>query len=465
MSRKIVRRALAGALFFVPLIAGTVYATTQNVDPAATWSATQETQQGAPAVQEDPSLVDIRRAAGEAGSQASLLKNGTTQLVDGTTALNNGAAQLGDGTKAAQNGAAQLADGMVKLQAATGQMGNGATEIANGIDQAVGQFQNVEVIRGQLLTAINLAMSDPKLADVKPDLEDFKRQVETFKVDDNITSQMNKLRDGSRELANQLAVPGYGFHDGIYSATKGSKDLSAGLNDLSGGVDQALTGIRDLDNGAKKIDAMAKENQTRVGNIQRALPITKAGTPEAQEQGVTRTLAPLYAFLIAAGLMLAATAYFRDRIWGTIAFITLTLLGGGLVYLLGTEITAGVAAAAAGVSALAVAGAALLGTLLTSIFGERTGRGLSALVTIAQVAVVGFVWNSAANSALSSAAKALVNFMPLHYPTLALSSIGNAGDTTTTALGVGVTAACAVCAAAGVMILRKKEEQTLPTAE
>ncbi|AEX71250.1 putative membrane protein [Corynebacterium diphtheriae CDCE 8392] len=261
MSRKIVRRALAGALFFVPLIAGTVYATTQNVDPAATWSAAQETQQGAPAVQEDPSLVDIRRAAGEAGSQASLLKNGTTQLVDGTTALNNGTTQLVDGTKAAQNGAAQLADGMVKLQAATGQMGNGATEIANGIDQAVGQFQNVEVIRGQLLTAINLAMSDPKLADVKPDLEDFKRQVETFKVDDNITSQMNKLRDGSRELANQLAVPGYGFHDGIYSATKGSKDLSAGLNDLSGGVDQALTGVRDLDNGAKKSTPWPKKTK------------------------------------------------------------------------------------------------------------------------------------------------------------------------------------------------------------
>ncbi|MBH5295192.1 hypothetical protein AY498_06235 [Corynebacterium ulcerans] len=464
MSRFAVRHFSAAILLAAPLIAGTVYAVSTDYDLASSWSTGEESA-GAPAVHDDAALVDARRAAGEAGAQAGLLKGGTKQLADGTHKLADGSKQLGAGTTAARDGAAKLADGMNQLQAATGQLGDGATEIANGVDQAVGQLFALEAVRGQILGALDRTIGDiakskdPKAAEFKPQLEDFRSQVDTFQVDKNITDQLTKLRDGSRELANQLHVPGYGFHDGIYSATKGSKELSAGLNELAAGVDEALKGVEQLDQGAQKVDGMAKTNQDRVGAVSRALPVIQAGTPEAEEAGITKTLAPMYAFLIAAGVMLAAGTYGRGRAWvvSLVGGIALAALGGSLVAILGAELGAAEAAAAAGICALLVLASGLGTAVLIRAFGATWGY-LAALVgIIAQVGIVGWVWNSAATAQIGTTAQALVNLMPLNYPTLALSSLGNGTNSPALWVAVLVTAGLAAAGAVSLKLLGRRE--------
>lgn len=204
---------------------------------------------------------------------------------------------------------------------------------------------------------------------------------------------------------------------------------------------------------------MAKTNQDRVGAVSRALPVIQAGTPEAKEAGITKTLAPMYAFLVAAGVMLAAGTYGRGRAWvvSLVGGIALAALGGSLVAILGSELGAAEAAAAAGICALLVLASGLGTAVLIRAFGATWGY-LAALVgIIAQVGVVGWVWNSAATAQIGTTAQALVNLMPLNYPTLALSSLGNGTHSPALWVAIVVTAGLAAVGAAALKLLGKRE--------
>lgn len=447
-NRRTLKTLTAGLLLALPLAAGAGYAAVTETDIQSAWNSGEDPS-AAPSAVDQSALIDARRAAGEAGSQAGFMASGTEKLAAGTKQLDDGAKELSDGAIAARDGAQQLSDGMTQLQAATGQLGTGATKVADGVSLAVDNVLGLEVVRGQILTSIDMVLSDirtnndPQVAQFRGQLEDFRRQVEGFTFDQSLTAQLRELKDGSREIANQLGTPGYGFHDGIYTATSGANELAAGLNALTDGVDEAMKGVDDLNNGAQQLNTMAGQTQQKVDAISRALPVGAAST-DAGDAG--RTFAPMYAFLIAAGVLLGAITRGRSKVATVITVLALSALTGLLFVLLGTGVPAGLGFSAAGIGAL-LAVAAMFGTSAAiRAFGPTVGTSLSALFAVIQAGIVGWVWNSAATAEVSTGMQALANLMPLNYPTVALTSLGNNGDALLTWGSTGILAALAVCA-------------------
>lgn len=473
MSAPVVSRTLAGILLALPLAGAVVAAAVTDADLARTWnnSSVSSDTGAAPVVGMDDSVLqDARRAAGEASAQGSFLKSGATQLSAGTTKLVDGSTQLRDGLTQAKDGSAQLRDGMVQLQAGTGQLGEGATKIADGIDAAVGQIVGLEAARGQILGAIeriegDLAKSrDPQAKEYKEQLTGFKEQVQAFSLDENMTKQLDELKNGSREIANQLNVPGYGYHDGIYSATKGAQDLAAGLEQLSGGSEELLKGAQDLDAGAKKVNDMAGQTQAKIGGVQRALPVMQSA-----EASTTSVLAPLYAFLLAALMLLTGTflglgfLYYQTTAKAKILSITgtsivLGVLGGVLAILLGSGISPVTALGIGAVSAIAVAATAtallvcrrILGTLGTSI--------LAIVGAVVQIGLLAWVWSKATTSHLGEAWQIIANLFPLHYLTIATATLGNHGANTMLAISITPLLALFLFALAAPLLLKKTHE-------
>lgn len=413
------------------------------MSPADTWANAGRDQEvsGAPQVGPDD-LGDARRAAGEAGQQAKVLKEGAGQLAEGLGEAQGQTQQLIDALAAAQSGSQQLADGMVELQAGTGQLGAGATQLADSIGEVVGQVSGFEAVRGQVVGAIDRSMEelkgakDPEAVKARESLKGLRAQAETAQLPPDVVAKMNQLRDGSRDLANQLAVPGYGYHDGIYTATNGSAELAAGLRDLQAQTGQATGGIDELVAGVEKINQMAGMNADKVSAVRAALPVPAAapGTPGAEQTG--STLAPIAAMLLAAMAVLGGTALAaafclstRTRRW--------IILPGSIVIAAAGTILAGVLGAGFGAQEYAVVAAGLLaGTLastglaavLMRLCGPVIGLGVAAVVALAQTGLVGWVWRTATTAQVGTMWAALSQAAPMHWATTAVSAAGNGGD-------------------------------------
>lgn len=454
------RQIGAGVLLALPLFVGTGIVAATQPDIATSWDAA-----GASApvsADKGDSLIDARKAVTDASGQAGLLKNGSGQLAKGTGELKEGSQPLRDGGAQARDGAAQLSQGMVQLQAATGQMGAGAQEIADGVAPVVDNIVGLEAVRGQILGTLDRSLGDlkdakdPKSAETRKQLTSFRDQVLSFELDAKTREDLLRLRDGSRELANQLNTPGYAYHDGIYTATKGAQELSAGLNQLSAGLDQAAAGVDELDKGAKRLDGMAERNSQKIAEVRRALPAPAAGTEEANAQDVRRTLAPLYAFLIAAGVLLASAGRRFTPVLGVATGAVLSVLAGVLAMILGSGIGLPAAAGVAGIAALTIA-ASVLGTLVLQRLLPKAGTGIAIGLAVLQAGVVGWVWDAAATAQLSSAWNAAAALLPLHYATAGISSVGNAGSGGIIGLSAGVLSALALAALGALGLLRERK--------
>lgn len=461
------RNILTALLLLVPLIAGTIYASAMGLDVSRAWSSADEVT-GAPAASvatNNQELIEARRAAEEAGAQAGFLTSGTEELTSGTQELIDGAAPLEEGVSAAADGAAQLHDGLIQLQAGTGQMGTGATEIADGVQNAVEQLGGLVVVQQQLLGALNEA--DKQLASSKiPEAEDLRKQItevrghlENFGISVEMTDQLDQLRSGTRDLANQLAVPGYGFHDGIYSATNGAAELSAGLQELEAGVGTAVEGFTALDEGANRLDSMATLNEEKTSAVQRALPVPQvpAGTIEGTaDEERTSALAPMYAFLISALVMLAGAALgwatLKNKWLMAFAVIGVTAIGGIILFTVALGISIGALFGALGILLLATVVAGILSRILLDVLGTTGAIVVSVLGWVAQAAVIGHVWSVTAVSDIALVWRVVAGMMPLHYPTFAVTSIGNGGSAAAIWMSVAVLLAMG---AIGAVALRK----------
>lgn len=469
------KRAIVALLVAVPLLGGATFSTLAGIDPADAWSAT-DNREGAPAVIDDSLLIDARRATGEANSQAGFLVNGTKQLTEGTKKISGRSGEVTGAVTAATDGSKKLSDGLVELQAATGQLGDGATKVADGVETAVNQLVTFEVVRGQIVGTIDRYLDDLKGAtdadsvELREQLTGFREQASSFQLDEGTRKQLEELRDGSREIANQLHVPGYAYHDGIFSATKGAKELHDGLNQLNAGVDEALAGVGELESGAVKIDDMAKLTKEKISAIQRAMPITQAGTPEAEAAGVTRTFAPMYAFLISAGVLLGAALHRRgDREqWWLSALVVLGL--GGMATILSVILGSGIEAVQilgiTGLAVLLAASALIGGMLLCRILGPRIGTVAAILGSLAQVGIVGWAWNSATTSAVDTAWLALSSLTPVHYSTAGLAALGNSGGVSTmVGISYGVLLLLVVAGVIGLKLLPATDIEQAPAWE
>ena len=412
------------------------------MNPADTWANAGRDAEvsGAPQVGPD-NLGDARRAAGEAGQQAKVLKEGAGQLAASIGEAQGQTQQLIDALTAAQTGSQQLSDGMVQLQAGTGQLGAGATQLADSIGEVVGQVSGFEAVRGQVVGAIDRSLEelkdakDPEAVKARESLKDLRAQAETAQLPPDVVAKMNQLRDGSRDLANQLAVPGYGYHDGIYTATNGSAELAAGLRELQAQTGQATGGIDELVAGVEKINQMAGMNADKVAAVRAALPVPTVA-PGAGAEPAGPTLAPVAAMLLAAMAVLGGTALAaalclttRTRRW-VIAIGSIVLAAAG-------TILAGILGSGFGVAEYAIAFIGLLSGTLASAglaslcllaLGTAAGLTVAGVLALVQTGLVGWVWRTATTAQVDSVWVALSQAAPMHWVSTAVSAGGNGGD-------------------------------------
>lgn len=444
----------------VVLVAGTFL----PMSPASTWSPAGETT-GAPAVTPGPDgLADARRAAGEASAQTSLLTAGTGQLVEGAGQLDEGATELIDGVGAAHAGAQELSDGMVKLQAGTGQLADGATRVADAVGGVVDQVVGFEAVRGQILSSIDSALdrmkdsTNPDVVRTRDALSGLREQVRTAELPADIVGQLNEFKTGSREVANQLAVPGYAYHDGVYTATNGAAELARALGALDSGAGQAKDGIAQLRDGSERIDGMATQSAASIDAVRRALPAASpASAAAAGEAAPASALAPLAAMLVAALITLggfalgAVVGFAAHHRWWIVAGGTALLTTAGLILVAVIGVSLSPAALATSALALAVATLAAAGLtwMLMSTFGNGAGLGAGAAASVIEVGLVGWVWKSATAGAVPQVAAAASGALPMHWLTASLSAAGNGGSAAALWAGVGLSAAVAVLGLVG----------------
>mgnify|MGYP000924754388 FL=1 len=439
------RNWMTAFMLLVPLILGATVAAVTNLDPARSWSSADEPA-AAPAPVPTTELVDARRAAGEAGAQAGFLATGTGELKDGVAEMRSGAEALPQQFAEAVTGAQQLHQGLIELQAGVGQLGTGANDIADGVGNAVDQVIGFGALQGQLLGTLDATLEeigdteDPVLVEARARLLELRGQVEMIRLDGPLADQLQALKDGSRDLANQLGVPGYAFHDGVYSATRGAQDLSYGLTQAQGGVDEAVAGVEKLDEGAQRIDDMATRTQDRIGDVQRALPSTMTAAGEAEGEGEILGLSPMFALLIASLALIGGAFAGATRRWWVLAAAVPALTAAGLIllWLVGVGATTQTLTWSALVLALGVLASATATRALLGVFGMVGGSLSAAVLGLVQLGLVGWVWRNLTTAEVSGAWQIVANLSPLSWATAGLTTAGNDASPGVLWLALGV---------------------------
>lgn len=449
---------LLSLLVIVPLLIGAGLMAATGWQPAEAW--TKEEVAGAPSAGESPeaALADARSKASVAQANSSLLDTGSQQLADGTEQLRGGAEELGGGIDELSAGSQQLVDGLTQLQAGTGQLGSGANELADNVGGAVDQVLGLGAVQGQILEAIDGTLQDlhgvatPEAKEIRDQLRGLRGQVETFDINESLGGDLNRLKDGSRELANQLSVPGYAYHDGIYQAVEGAKQLNAGIGELDGGVGEALDGVGQLDDGAQRINDMASTNQENILDILRVLPVAQ------EDAEPVRALSPITGLLI--GLLTiaggVALGVVRKRWWLVLLGTILAAgVGVGLLALFATGWTWEATGWAAGVLALGVLATAMLTRAALALCGPKWGAVVITVANLIQLAVVGWVWKAATTTGIASFWQIAASVLPLHWMTTGVTVAGNDGAGGMLWASLGVLGAVAVLGSGAAFLSRR----------
>lgn len=449
---------LLSLLVIVPLLIGAGLMAATGWQPAEAW--TKEEVAGAPSAGESPeaALADARSKASVAQANSSLLDTGSQQLADGTEQLRGGAEELGGGIDELSAGSQQLVDGLTQLQAGTGQLGSGANELADNVGGAVDQVLGLGAVQGQILEAIDGTLQDlhgvatPEAKEIRDQLRGLRGQVETFDINESLGGDLNRLKDGSRELANQLSVPGYAYHDGIYQAVEGAKQLNAGIRELDGGVGEALDGVGQLDDGAQRINDMASTNQENILDILRVLPVAQ------EDAEPVRALSPITGLLI--GLLTiaggVALGVVRKRWWLVLLGTILAAgVGVGLLALFATGWTWEATGWAAGVLALGVLATAMLTRAALALCGPKWGAVVITVANLIQLAVVGWVWKAATTTGIASFWQIAASVLPLHWMTTGVTVAGNDGAGGMLWASLGVLGAVAVLGSGAAFLSRR----------
>ncbi|MBM0262754.1 hypothetical protein [Corynebacterium macginleyi] len=452
------RNLLLLVLLAVPLIVGTAVAAWSQWEPAHAWSSAAQPYGAPQAISASPELKEAAAAASRAQAQASILKSGADRLQKGTSELDKGAGELGEGVAKLAGGSQELAAGLNQLRSGTNTLGGGATELANTVGGAVDQVVGLGVVQGQILEAIDgtvrdLQGNDSKEAkQVRSELGDLRIQVANFRLDESLVGELQKLKQGSRELSNQLAVNGYAYHDGINQAVAGAQQLNQSIAELNSRVDEALDGVSQLDDGAGKLTGLAKQNQSNLGEVQRALPPAHVAAEEDARQ-----LSPVIAMLISALTLLAGSA--AGVAWKLGLRPWLMVLGGSLaavavgeilLFVLSIGLTPIAAVSAGGALFLGALSSALIVRGLLELCGMTAGSILAAIFGIGQTALVGWLWKSAAIAGVDKLWQVVANLLPLNWTTAAVTVAGNDGEAVVLWTGLAVLGAMTLVGLSGI---------------
>lgn len=456
-----VTRVLLALLLFLPVMVGAVCTVVSGTDLMSTSVGNEGDDTAAPGearreVRGGGDLVAARRAAGEAETQAGFLVAGTGELSDGAGELADGSRRLSEGATDAVNGSQQLTDGLIQLQAGTGQLGDGATRVADGVSRAVEQIEALPGARDELLRILDdvdatLAKSDhPEAPKLRMELVNLRVEVVNFRIAPEMLGQLNELRDGSREVANQLSTPGQPFHDGVYSAAAGSRSLTSGLRELNEGTQALQSGVDEIRDGAERVRSMAEANEKKIDAIQAGLPARGAAgaAPGVVEQASAQLdtgvgVGPMGALFAALLVWLAGTSLWllsrpsaepggaRSRTFGAPGLAVAGIAAVGAVFVATVARPAGSVALTGAilVVALTAVAAAVSGRAVIGLLGGTAGRIALVLGLIAQVGVLGHVFSGVSVGEEPTAFwRFLTAVMPAAYPAGALAGFGTGGS-------------------------------------
>lgn len=196
--------------------------------------------------------------AGSAQDGAAQLVDGATQLHDGLVTVDEGANELADGTTrldtglaAATSGSQQLADGLNSLASGTDQLGDGAMAVSTGVDSLVTTISPLITISTQLR-----ASAVPGAALVADQIDQMIAQA-TNGTD--LTTQLEALRTGSAQIADQLSNPESAYRAGVDTAVSASQQLASGLTELKDGSSRLSIGARTLADGTSQLAAGSEQ--------------------------------------------------------------------------------------------------------------------------------------------------------------------------------------------------------------
>ncbi|MDX2357115.1 hypothetical protein [Dietzia sp. PP-33] len=407
---------------------------------AALWAVVGPTPQGDEAATEVGG--PLHSALSEAAANSSFTVAGAEQL-------RSGSAELADGAEQLRAGSAELATGMEQLQAGMGQAGSGATELADGVGRVVGAVRGVAVIQGQVSTAIDDALSRlqgdaPETVRAREALTGLQQQLAAQGMDQDTLGGLDQLEGGADELARQLSAPGAPLRDGVYEATRGSRELATGAEQLTDGADT-------LRGGAASVADSAGRTQDSIGRTGRALAAEQGdaglAVTAAEDDSQRRTSAGILA-LAAAAVLGALLVQLVRRPGSGLAepVLALAVLSAGLsAWALATADapTAATAAAVVGLLVLVVVASSLLWHSLTVVLGTWPGRVVGLAVAAASIGVAWWVWVA---GGAPTAALTAVSGTPTGQGTAALDAVLLGGSTTVAWTGAAVLAAVALCA-------------------
>ena len=383
----------------------------------------------------------VQSALSEASANSSFTVAGADQLRDGSAELADGADQLRDGS-------AELASGMEQLQNGMGQAGTGADELAGGVDQLVGAVRGVAVIQGQVLTAIDDAVGrlrgdSPETVRAREALLGLKQQLETQGMNQDMLADLDRLSGGANELARQLSAPGAPLRDGIYEATRGTRELATGADTLA----DATGTLRD---GAGSVADSAGRTQDAIGKTGRALAAEQGDAgieaAEAAQDSQRRTSAGILGVAAAAvlGALLVQLVRRPDSPLPPQVLALVVLTAGLSAWVLATAEAPSVASAVAVVAVvgLVVVASSLLWRALTAVLGAWPGRIVAVLLAAASAGVAWWVWVA---GGAPSAVVTVTSATTTGQATAALDALLLAGSSSVVWTAAAVLVAVGVC--------------------
>ena len=206
---------------------------------------------------------------------AHQLHDGTGQLVEGTTELTDGAGQLNDG-------AYQLKDGLFQLEDGTDQLADGARQIDEGVNKLTGMLipllesvqGGVSQLRPAVDTLRSLGMHEQadKLDGIVGQLDPANQQ--------NVVSDLNRLRDGTGELYANLSDPNMPYRNGLTRLQDGASQLADGTDRLTEGVGRLTDGANQLHDGTTRLTDGTSQLVDGGGQLEDGIGQLKDGSEE-----------------------------------------------------------------------------------------------------------------------------------------------------------------------------------------
>lgn len=338
-------------------------------------------------------VTQISDGLGQARAGSVALADGNTQLADGLVQLQGGVGQLGDGATQISGGVNQLTTPLLAIGEKQAQVTSSIADVANKIE----------------------LLNNPVTTDAARTLRELIDTLNTQAIGPDAISQINQLRDGSELLAFQLSDPTSEFNAGVATAVDGSGQLADGATQLRDGIvqlddggKQLKAGTDQLTTGIEPIGGVVSALQTNVATAQSSLPARNAtetttttgadGQPQTMLVVSGSSTASYYA--VAALVAVAAAAAVsvmrllsrRDRLTPIAPALGAAAVtaAAGIVYWFVAD-GAGFGSLLGGIVFLFLSAAAFLAAAgaIQMAFGRTVGQSINVVLLLVQLALAG----------------------------------------------------------------------------